>query len=90
MNNSPVIRLGFVSSSIIYFFDEKGQTHIVNDGEKEYAAVFATNDVPYVEKCYDLIAKHSNVGQQVIVREYLGADDDGQTFVSYTALYGIK
>ena len=36
VNNSPVIRLGFVSASIIYFFDEKGTIKIMNTAFTQY------------------------------------------------------
>ena len=36
INNAPVVRLGFVSSSIIYFFDEKGTIKIMNTAFTQY------------------------------------------------------
>ena len=36
VNDSPVVRLGFVSSSIIYFFDEKGTIKIMNTAFTQY------------------------------------------------------
>ena len=36
VNNSPVVRLGFVSASIIYFFDEQGTIKIMNTAFTQY------------------------------------------------------
>ena len=36
VNNFPVVRLGFVSASIIYFFDEKGTIKIMNTAFTQY------------------------------------------------------
>ena len=36
INDLPVVRLGFVSSSIIYFFDEKGTIKIMNTAFTQY------------------------------------------------------
>ena len=36
VNNAPVVRLGFVSSSIIYFFDEMGTIKIMNTAFTQY------------------------------------------------------
>ena len=72
-----------------YFFDEKGQIHVFDDGEKKQAVVFSANDTPYVEKNYDLLKKYDPVGKYVVVREYLALDEDGQSYVAYTALVGI-
>ena len=36
VNNAPIVRLGFVSASIIYFFDEKGTIKIMNTAFTQY------------------------------------------------------
>ena len=36
INNSPVIRLGFISPSIIYFFDKKAEVKIINTAYTQY------------------------------------------------------
>jgi len=36
INNSPVIRLGFISPSIIYFFDKNAEIKIINTAYTEY------------------------------------------------------
>ena len=36
VNDAPIVRLGFVSSSIIYFFDDRGTIKIMNTAYTEY------------------------------------------------------
>ena len=36
INNSPVIRLGFISPSVIYFFDKNGEIKIINTSYMQY------------------------------------------------------
>ena len=72
-----------------YFFDESGQMHISDNGREMQAVEFVPGDAPYVEKKYNLVKRHEHIGKKVVIREYLDADDDGQCFVAYTALYGV-
>ncbi|MDO4340915.1 MAG: hypothetical protein Q4C91_23010 [Eubacteriales bacterium] len=75
-----------------YFFDSKGQLHIFEEEEEEkFAAIeFLPDKLNFVEHKYSLAAKFGGIGKAVIVREYLDIDEDGQTYVAYTALYDIR
>ena len=73
-----------------YFFDKKGQLHFFDDGTKLEAVRFVPNQAVYVEKSYVLMNKHRGVGKYIDVREYLSFDEDGQCYVAYTALSGVR
>lgn len=76
----------------VYLFDCRGQLHIFEDEEKNgfTAAEFVPEGLNYVERNYALAAKFEKMGKEFIVREYLDFDEDGQSYVAYTALYDIR
>ncbi len=73
-----------------YFFDANGQIHINDNGIEKNAVEFSHRDSNYIEKKYLLATKYSEIGKEVIVHEYLNSDEDGQSYVEYTALSGIR
>ena len=72
-----------------YFFDKTGQVHLFDDGLEKKAVRFNHFEGDYVEKGYVLSNKHKEIGNTIIVREYMESDEDGQNYVAYTALKEI-
>lgn len=77
-----------------YFFDRKGQIHLYEDEENgEMMAVeFIPHDCNHVERKHALAGKYAKAtgSKYVIIKEYLGTDEDGQTCVVYTALCDLE
>ena len=70
------------------FFKEDEEIHIFRYSDEMSAIRTKENGSNYIEKKYalqDLFGSGT-----VTVREYLDIDDDGQTFVSATALAGVE
>ena len=69
-----------------FFFNEVGQIHLYLDegnlvGKKITAE---TDDDCYVDKQYSISSKFDKVGKKIVVRDYLGFDEDGQAYVKYS------
>lgn len=76
----------------LYAFGGGNQLHIFFDEEdEEWKCVeFRPVNLNYVEKEYYLASRYANKERNtVVVREYLCADQDGQTYVGYTALQNL-
>lgn len=73
----------------LYAFGNGNQLHLFLDDETEEmkAVEFCPVDLNYVDRKYALNARFADGSKNVlVVREYLCADKDGQTYVGYTAL----
>lgn len=74
-----------------YFFHPKSQIHIYWNGDSLQATIYnETEDVKFVDRCYELAGKFHGIGNSIIEREYLEYDDDGQTYVAYARLVTVK
>ena len=75
-----------------YIFDDEKQLHIYREDD-ELVAVILDDDVEdahYFDRRYELAGKYNTLGKNVIIREYLLADDDGQSYVAFTRLVGVE
>lgn len=77
-----------------YFFDEKGQMYVHAAETGELTAVIfqekQNESYEYIDRKYELANMYKwSLGSQVLIREYLAADKDGQTYVEYTRLVDI-
>lgn len=90
----PVSEIGEIDWSELiegYVFNEDSQLHIFSEDDELVAVIdddiigAHINDINY-----DLENKYGSIGKSVIVREYLMADEDGQTYVAATRLCGIE
>lgn len=75
-----------------YLFNRDSQIHIYRE-EDELLAVLITDDVEdahIIDRKYEIAKKYKTIGKNVIVREYLKADEDGQSYVAVTRLVGIE
>lgn len=73
------------------FFSEDKELHIFDvEGEKRVVEVCDDGQEDVIEKEYQLDNKFKNVGNTVVVQEYLAYDNDGQVRVELTRLKGIK
>lgn len=76
-----------------YIFDDEKQLHIYRDDGDELVAVIIDDDMKdahFIDRNYRLSEKNKTLGNSVIIREYLLADDDGQSYVAATRLVGIE
>lgn len=75
-----------------YFFNEKGQLHIYNDGCELKAVEFdeSSCDMKKVEKIFDISRKFAKIGSRIKIVEYLDNDEDGQIFVAYTRMATVE
>ena len=76
------------------FFSEQGELHFF-DYEGERKAVRVTEDekeADCIDKAYGLTGKLKGaaIGQEVVVREYIEYDEDGQAVVGLTRLLTIR
>lgn len=73
------------------FFSDTGEMHIF-EGENgmEAVEVLDTDTDNILVKTYKINAKFSNVGERILVQEYLTYDEDGQADVALTRLKGIQ
>ncbi len=79
----------------IYLFNNAEQIHAYLKNDSFVAVKFSEKEnekeiVDSIDKEYVLSAKFSQFGSKIVVREYLGADEDGQIKVVYTKLVDIK
>ena len=79
----------------IYLFNYAEQIHAYLKNDSFVAVKFSEKEnekeiVDSIDKEYVLSAKFSQFGSKIVVREYLGADEDGQIKVVYTKLVDIK
>lgn len=75
-----------------YVFDDEKQLHIYREDD-ELVAVIIDDDMGeahYIDREYELSKKYDALGKNVIIREYLLADDDGQSYVAATRLVSIE
>lgn len=74
-----------------YFFNSDSQIHIFREDD-EFIAVLTDDmeDCHTFDRKYSLAGKYQNQGKCVIIREYLKADEDGQSYVAATRLLGIE
>lgn len=72
----------FNDHSALHFFKQQNELAAVEAREKD-------EDVPVVEKCYKIDPAAKKKGE-IIVKEYLDFDEDGQCFVGYVRLAGIR
>lgn len=74
-----------------FFFNGKAQLHIYKDGELLIARCASDEESDIcIDREYPLAGKFKGIGKNVIERQYLVADDDGQMCVSYTRLVAIQ
>lgn len=74
-----------------YFFNKNSQIHVYQNGNEMQATIYnETEDVKFVDRCYELAGKFHGIGDSIIEREYLEYDDDGQTYVAYARLVTVK
>lgn len=70
------------------FFDEGKELRVWREsGEFKSAAVSFDGD--HIDVSYELDKRFSNMGNTVIVRQYLGLDDDGQTYIKSSTVAGF-
>lgn len=75
----------------VFFFDETKQVHMIHEGDEWKSVVFEDKTGnPFVEKTYKLISKLLGECKNIVKREYLDNDEDGQTYVVYTRLVSIQ
>ena len=74
-----------------YFFNKNSQIHVYQNENEMQATIYnETEDVKFVDRCYELAGKFHGIGDSIIEREYLEYDDDGQTYVAYARLVTVK
>ncbi len=74
-----------------YFFDESKQVHMFLSEDGWKAIVFEEKDqLSYVDKTNEILSKFKGEGKDIVRREYLAFDEDGQTYVAYTRLVAIQ
>lgn len=72
------------------FFSDDGELHIYEeDGQLSAVQVSDSGKEDMVVKKYKLAKRFSDLGNTLIVQEYLEADEDGQMQVKLTRLKGI-
>ena len=71
-------------------FSENGELHIFRQDDDLICKEFKeTGDEDYIERRYELEKKYKTLGNNLIVREYVKYDDDGQAYIVLTRLAGI-
>lgn len=74
-----------------YFFDKEGQLHIYRDEDVLTVQKFSEIEtLAMVEKKYELANTFKELGDSVVVREYLEPDEDGQMYVAYKRLCTVE
>ncbi len=73
-----------------YFFDKNGQLHFFDNGSGMKSVIFLPEKARYIEKEYELANIYKSIGNKVVIREYFDCDDDGQSFIAYTALCDVE
>jgi hypothetical protein len=72
------------------FFSDDGELHIFeDDGQLSAVQVSDAGEEDTVVQKYELSKHFSNLGNTLLVQEYLEADEDGQMQVKLTRLKGI-
>lgn len=73
------------------FFSADKELHLF-EVEEGMCAVEVTDDgvTDYILKKYKLAPKFAGVGEQLVVKEYLDYDADGQAVVALTRLCGVE
>lgn len=73
------------------FFSDEKELHIF-EGEEGMQAVevFDTGEEDILVKEYELDRYFKDIGNTVLVQEYLEYDEDGQVYVGLTRLKGIR
>lgn len=70
------------------FFDGDRELRVWREnGKIKSSAVSFDGD--YIDISYELDKRFSNMGNTVIVRQYLGQDDDGQTYIKSSTVAGF-
>lgn len=77
-----------------YFFNKKGQMYMYESESAKMDAVVFEEEQGVTYNCVDRKYEVANIfkagtGKQIIIREYLNSDEDGQTFVEYTRLLDV-
>lgn len=76
-----------------YVFDNEKQLHFYRDDGDELVAVIIDDDMDdahIIDRKYKLSEKYKEFGKNVIIREYLLPDEDGQSYVVATRLLGME
>ncbi len=74
-----------------YYFGEDGQTHIFqNDDGWNVVCMTKPQNAEYIDHAYFVDGQFASAGKNVIIREYLAMDEDGQARVEYTQLVRIE
>lgn len=73
------------------FFSEDKELHFFHiDGEWKIVQVSDKDEKDTIIKKYELANKFRNLGKNVLVKEYIAYDKDGQANVTLTRLMGIE
>lgn len=86
------ISLDWDQCSEAYFFNKAGQIHVFRDNDMLKAVRMSeeNGDKHYMDRTYDITGRFGSVCNEIIVREYLSPDEDGQAVVTYTRLLSAR
>ena len=74
-----------------YCFGENGQLHFYKEDDEMSVTEFEdTEDLKVVERRYSMASAFKGIGKNIVIKEYLEADEDGQTYVAYKRLSGVE
>ena len=74
------------------FFGPEKEVHLFRNDDRWTAVVTEDKeDLDHIDRKYRLSKNHQNtgIGRELIVREYIGYDEDGQAYIEKTRLAGI-
>ena len=72
-------------------FSKNAELHLFKC-EKEWVAVLTEDDgdAESITRSYQLSNRFSSAGGEIVVKDYLSADEDGQVYVKLTRLCGLE
>lgn len=75
-----------------YIFNDDSQIHIYREDDELKAVILSDDieDAHIIDRRYELAGKYKGIGNKVIIREYLKADEDGQSYIAASRLVGIE